>query len=99
MLILKGSLGGVTQSCSICGLTLAQENKLLRAQCFSLGSPRIITLPSFSPPFSQPLYACIHILYVCIYMFAYICMWLYRFCVHALWCLMVDGVEIKRTLP
>lgn len=45
MQILIGTLG-VTESCSICGLTLTLANKLLGARCFSLGPPRIITLPS-----------------------------------------------------
>lgn len=47
MQILIGTLG-VTQSCSICGLTLTQANKLLGARCFSLGAPRIITLLKYS---------------------------------------------------
>lgn len=48
---------GLTESCHIRGLTLTQTNKLPGPWRFSLGAPRIDTLPRTPLPQAQSLHA------------------------------------------
>lgn len=78
--------GGVTQSCSICGLTLAPVNKLLEAHCFSLGSLYTSSHCQVALCFNHS--SCIHNVNVSIYLFIVfigkICM-MFTFCPSNAW--------------